>query len=102
MGSGRPGRLEVPGGWYHVINRGHQRRAIFRDRRCYEDFLERLDSSCLSFFESPQISDQASYGNSRTIIGNNQCTAYRRLHHTYNKPAIRVSIWVVAKSSVEL
>ena len=35
-------RLEIPGGWYHVINRGHQRRAIFRDRRCYEDFLKRL------------------------------------------------------------
>jgi REP element-mobilizing transposase RayT len=35
-------RLEIPNGWYHVINRGHQRRAIFRDRRCYEDFLKRL------------------------------------------------------------
>lgn len=32
----------IPRGWYHVINRGHQRRAIFRDRRCYEDFLTRL------------------------------------------------------------
>jgi REP element-mobilizing transposase RayT len=38
----RLARLEVPGGWYHVINRGHQRRVIFRDRRCYEDFLKRL------------------------------------------------------------
>ena len=38
----RVARLEVPCGWYHVINRGHQRRAIFRDRRCYEDFLKRL------------------------------------------------------------
>ncbi len=38
----RLARLEVPRGWYHVINRGHQRRAIFRDRRCYEDFLKRL------------------------------------------------------------
>ena len=38
----RLARLEVAGGWYHVINRGHQRRAIFRDRRCYEDFLKRL------------------------------------------------------------
>jgi hypothetical protein len=26
-------RLEIPNGWYHVINRGHQRKAIFRDRR---------------------------------------------------------------------
>jgi hypothetical protein len=38
----RLARLEVPRGWYHVIKRGHQRRAIFRDRRCYEDFLTRL------------------------------------------------------------
>jgi putative transposase len=38
----RPARLEIPNGWYHVINRGHQRRAIFRDRRCYEDLGERL------------------------------------------------------------
>ena len=38
----RLARLEIAGGWYHIINRGHQRRAIFRDRRCYEDFLKRL------------------------------------------------------------
>src|SRR3984893_18060206 len=38
----RLARLEIPNGWYHVINRGHQRKAIFRDRRCYQDFGERL------------------------------------------------------------
>ena len=38
----RLARLEIPNGWYHVINRGYQRKAIFRDRRCYEDFLKRL------------------------------------------------------------
>ena len=38
----RLARLEIPGGWYYIINRGHQRRSIFRDRRCYEDFLKRL------------------------------------------------------------
>ena len=38
----RLARLEVARGWYHVINRGHQRRAIFRDRTDYENFLERL------------------------------------------------------------
>jgi REP element-mobilizing transposase RayT len=38
----RLARLEIAGAWYHVINRGHERRAIFRDRRCYQDFLERL------------------------------------------------------------
>src|ERR1700741_2077444 len=38
----RLARLEIEQGWYHVINRGHQRRAIFRDRTDYENFLERL------------------------------------------------------------
>jgi putative transposase len=38
----RRARLEIAGGWYHVTNRGYERRAIFRDRRCYRDFLERL------------------------------------------------------------
>jgi len=38
----RLARLEIERGWYHVINRGHQRRAIFRDRTDYENFLERL------------------------------------------------------------
>ena len=32
----------MPDGCYHGINRGHQRRVIFRDRRCYEGFLKRL------------------------------------------------------------
>ena len=30
------------GGWYHVINRGIERRAIYRDERDREHFLERL------------------------------------------------------------
>jgi hypothetical protein len=38
----RLARLEIPNGCYHVINRGHQRRVIFRNRPCYEDFLKRL------------------------------------------------------------
>jgi len=38
----RHARLEIPNGWYHVMNRGHQRKVIFRVRRCYEDFLQRL------------------------------------------------------------
>jgi REP element-mobilizing transposase RayT len=38
----RLARLEIAHGWYHVINRGHQRRAIFRDRADYANFLERL------------------------------------------------------------
>jgi REP element-mobilizing transposase RayT len=38
----RSARLELPRGWYHVINRGHQRRAIFRDPADYNNFLGRL------------------------------------------------------------
>jgi REP element-mobilizing transposase RayT len=38
----RLARSEIPNGWYHVINRGRQRKAIFRDRYRYEDFLKRL------------------------------------------------------------
>jgi REP element-mobilizing transposase RayT len=38
----RSARLELAGGWYHVINRGHQRRVIFRDAADYKNFLERL------------------------------------------------------------
>jgi hypothetical protein len=26
----RPTRLDIEGGWYHVVNRGIERRAIFR------------------------------------------------------------------------
>ena len=29
-------------GWHHVINREHERRVIYRDRRRYEDFVNRL------------------------------------------------------------
>ena len=38
----RLARLEMARGWYHVINRGYQRRVIFRDCTDYENFLERL------------------------------------------------------------
>lgn len=32
-GMARLARLEIADGWYHVINRGHERRVIYRDRR---------------------------------------------------------------------
>ena len=38
----RPLRIEVAGGWYHVVARGHERRAIFRDDRDRQRFLEVL------------------------------------------------------------
>ncbi len=38
----RPPRLEFPGGVYHVVVRGNERRAIFRDDADRERYLERL------------------------------------------------------------
>ena len=38
----RPLRIEVEGGWYHVISRGIERREIFRDDSNRRDFLNRL------------------------------------------------------------
>ena len=38
----RPIRIEIEDGWYHVISRGIERRAIFRDDSDRSDFLERL------------------------------------------------------------
>ncbi len=38
----RPLRIEVPGGLYHVIVRGNERKAVFRDDRDRERYLERL------------------------------------------------------------
>src|SRR3981081_1644408 len=40
----RPTRVDFPGAWYHVLNRGIEKRAIFRSRRCYEKFIELLSS----------------------------------------------------------
>jgi putative transposase len=38
----RPTRLDIEGGWYHVVNRGIERRPIFRGVNGYEHFLELL------------------------------------------------------------
>ena len=37
-------RVDFPGAWYHVLNRGTERRAIFRSTRCYEKFIQLLSS----------------------------------------------------------
>jgi len=34
----RPTRLDIAGGWYHVLNRGIEKRVIFRDASGYEHF----------------------------------------------------------------
>ena len=33
-------RINIAGGWYHITNRGTERRAIFGDERDYRHFLE--------------------------------------------------------------
>jgi len=38
----RPLRIEQQDTFYHVLNRGNERRAIFRDEHDYEGFLDRL------------------------------------------------------------
>ena len=35
----RPTRLNIEGGWYHVVSRGIERRTIFRGVVCYEQFI---------------------------------------------------------------
>jgi hypothetical protein len=37
-----PTRIDVAGGWYHGVNRGIERREIFKDQRSFEHFLEDL------------------------------------------------------------
>ena len=40
----RATRVDFPGAWYHVLNRGTERRTIFRSTRCCERFIELLSS----------------------------------------------------------
>jgi hypothetical protein len=43
----RPLRIALEDGWYHVINRGIERRSIFRSAADYRHFVELL-AGCLS------------------------------------------------------
>jgi len=36
----RPSRIDVEGGWYQVVNRGIERRSIFKKQLSYAHFLE--------------------------------------------------------------
>ena len=38
----RPLRIEIPGAYYHVMNRGNQRQTVFRGNRDYHLFTEKL------------------------------------------------------------
>jgi len=41
----RPLRIEYPGAWYHVMNRGRRAENVFSDRADYEGFLDLLKDS---------------------------------------------------------
>jgi putative transposase len=42
----RPLRIEYPGAWYHVLNRGRRREPIFRDPEDYPIFLQTVQEAC--------------------------------------------------------
>jgi putative transposase len=42
----RPLRIEYPGAWYHVLNRGRRRETIFRDPKDYPIFLRTVQEAC--------------------------------------------------------
>ncbi len=41
----RPLRIEYPGAWYHIMNRGGRYEAIFEDKNDYSVFLELLQET---------------------------------------------------------
>jgi len=41
----RPLRIEYPGAWYHVMNRGRRSEAVFTDRNDYRLFLDLLEEA---------------------------------------------------------
>jgi len=45
----RPLRIDQPDTFYHVVNRGNERRAVFRDDADYQGFLDRLGRCCERF-----------------------------------------------------
>ena len=45
----RPLRIECPGAWYHVMNRGDSRARIFNRTEEYELFFTVLEEACRLF-----------------------------------------------------
>jgi len=41
----RPLRIEYPGAWYHVMNRGRRAEKVFHDRNDYQAFVDLLEES---------------------------------------------------------
>ncbi len=61
----RSGRLHIEGGYYHVMDRGLERRYIFEQKQDKNDFLTRLenrlkrtDIQCLAWATMCSIVDQ--------------------------------------------
>ena len=42
----RPLRIEYPGAYYHVMNRGRRRELIYKGRGDYQRFLDLLEETC--------------------------------------------------------
>ena len=42
----RPLRIEYPGAWYHVMNRGRRKEKIFQNEKDYKAFLDVLEQIC--------------------------------------------------------
>lgn len=42
----RPLRIEYPGAWYHVMNRGRRSETIFSEQKDYHRFIDLLKESC--------------------------------------------------------
>src|ERR1700737_2705141 len=55
----RATRVHFPGAWYHVLNRGTERRAIFRSTRCCEKFIECAALATKSECSSPRAATEA-------------------------------------------
>lgn len=45
----RPLRIEYPGAWYHVMNRGRRREEVFLSRTDYESFLQVLQETSVGW-----------------------------------------------------
>ncbi|MGO9019699.1 MAG: transposase [Syntrophobacteraceae bacterium] len=41
----RPLRIEFPGAWYHVMNRGRRRERVYEDEADYQRFIELLQEA---------------------------------------------------------
>ena len=57
----RPLRIDVEGGWYHVMSRGIERRVIFPDESYCAHFLELLGSMSERFAVEAEVRDTSKH-----------------------------------------